>query len=1100
MLPGTLHLELFMLKSGEKFRKLLTLLITWGLLMACFIGYEQYYAKGQERYLQDSELRNLTALSNELTARFDQAQISADSSIKLLASKNLVCGDRPGQSDKDKERECLRQYLHLYFRDAWNHNRDPSRGNESLDAAIDCKTPRPNHAPLQFLADGLTLNVFCLHTAELGKTTSALPGKQAAPIYSFNLEPWIRTAFEQLDGNFNDVWVADASGRVVFQQSTDGPRVGDLTSLLPGSSSGEGNSGSSGASSSVVAANDQSLKPLRPTKVVAYSIQKLIADTAITPIVLAGRNYQLFSQPVRVLTLPTAGKESNMVVCGLQDANWLREQSHNLPYSALIWATLILVALFSLSWPLFKLRYMSNTERFSLKDGWYLILAIFLASTSLMLMLLNASYTAWAQDSADRNLKRIAEQIKNNFPNEMRSAFGQLEQLSPDASQYTLLKTEGPILVSNYPIVHPPAGPCYPYFEMANYANRQGQQILKLDVRSAPTPAINVGTRAFFNRVMGDETWGGEAFSQPEAPSAACGSDGATRIDHNYVEPLISKNTHEFFAVLSSPFPAGPVRSPIAVQALSIKPISLVDPVLPPGYQFAVIDANCEVLFHSDSFRNMRENFCQNSKYKDELRPWLFSAADTWLEISYGGYSERAYLTTMPDRPRFTVGQVFLIVFRESDVDLTLNLAIILVSSILMGVYFSIVLSTAVAHLALRGPLCLIYAPRFIWPCRDNALGYVEVFAVNGFILLLFCRFYRRTYEGPLLTLTFAVALLSVLFFMVKMTRPRKGLPVLGVLLICIALAGWVASRRNPSFSLSEWSRVFWFVGISGLIAIVLSGVFSRIGTPANWQIEAPNPATAFARKHFKKGYVLAALSVIAASAFVPCVGSFKYAYDAVSELCLKHDQLKLAGSLLARTDRIRKYYSETVHSPISSQVIAQKRLSNTSDRYDTATLPGGTSSFFKVQYEPDNFLSLSPDPTSASVRQKPREATENPVEETINRRIETAIAAATLYFPSNRLGAEMSKLGVASTEKPESDSIHFWREMTPTRFQLSETLEPGSPQAHHNLPVSTLAGPARAACGLLGAACGNPDCLADESGEKDLLYGHRKHPAIPRG
>jgi hypothetical protein len=291
MLPWTLHQEQFMLKSGEKFRKLLTLLITWGLLMACFVGYEQYYAKGQERYLQDSELRNLTALSNELTSRFDQAQISANSSIKLLASKNLACNDLPGQSDKDKQRECLRQYLYLYFRDAWKPNRDPSSRNKSLDAAMDCKPASPDHPPLKFLADGLTLNVSCPRTADQAKAITSSQGNEGVPIYSFDLEPWIRTAFEQLDGNFNDVLVADSKGHVVFQQSTDGPRVGDLTSLLPDSISSDGNSKSSGTSSSAPATHDQSQSQSNPP---ARSFQKLIQDTAITPIVLAGRNYQLF--------------------------------------------------------------------------------------------------------------------------------------------------------------------------------------------------------------------------------------------------------------------------------------------------------------------------------------------------------------------------------------------------------------------------------------------------------------------------------------------------------------------------------------------------------------------------------------------------------------------------------------------------------------------------------------------------------------------------------------------------------------------------------------------------------------------------------------
>jgi len=52
--------------AGDKFRKLLTLLITWGLLMACFIGYEVYFVKGQAAFLQEREFHALAALSRGL--------------------------------------------------------------------------------------------------------------------------------------------------------------------------------------------------------------------------------------------------------------------------------------------------------------------------------------------------------------------------------------------------------------------------------------------------------------------------------------------------------------------------------------------------------------------------------------------------------------------------------------------------------------------------------------------------------------------------------------------------------------------------------------------------------------------------------------------------------------------------------------------------------------------------------------------------------------------------------------------------------------------------------------------------------------------------
>jgi hypothetical protein len=79
-----------------------------------------------------------------------------------------------------------------------------------------------------------------------------------------------------------------------------------------------------------------------------------------------------------------------------------------------------------------------------------------------------------------------------------------------------------------------------------------------------------------------------------------------------YLEPILSTNTDEFYAVLSGPFKDEGKDSDhkIVVEALTTRPLSLVDPVLPPGYRFAVIDRDCNVMFHSDSFRNLRENLC----------------------------------------------------------------------------------------------------------------------------------------------------------------------------------------------------------------------------------------------------------------------------------------------------------------------------------------------------------------------------------------------------------------------------------------------------------------------------------------------------------
>src|SRR5207248_8418239 len=134
--------------------------------------------------------------------------------------------------------------------------------------------------------------------------------------------------------------------------------------------------------------------------------RRLLGASAFNKVAAAGKTYEMFSRPMPIPL--SSGETWDLVMVGLWDAKQFEESSREIPYSTLIWAALIVVALLSLSWPLFKLRYMSYTERFSAIDGWFLVLALFLAATSIMLMLLNFSYIAHEQDKSDQSMENLA--------------------------------------------------------------------------------------------------------------------------------------------------------------------------------------------------------------------------------------------------------------------------------------------------------------------------------------------------------------------------------------------------------------------------------------------------------------------------------------------------------------------------------------------------------------------------------------------------------------------------------------------------------------------------------------------------------------------
>ena len=1028
--------------TGDKLQKLLTLVVTWALLLGFFFAFDRYFVAGQRDFLIDRHFRSLSALSGELNAEFERARISAESSLKLVAAASKQARAKGRLLDCQNVsniQPCFRNFVEIYLGEVL------VREKPSI-AVPKCWGPDPNRIPLEAVAaDGrLILNVRCYSSADPKKTGSPNPSS-AVPVYTLDMTPWVRRAFQHLGDPFEDVLLADASGRVLFQRSTTEAQIVDLSLIVaksmelgprqtivasPGAASQQHPSAPKLEQGAAATPGDGA--PPKETGSAAKEFDRLLVGTDFRRAVIGGKNYELFSQPAHVVlgNYPAGGTIWPLVLLGLRRTSNIDAESRSLPYSTLIWVALSATVLLSLSWPLFKLRFMSNTERFSPRDGWYLILALFLMATAATLILLNASYLSQSRNTDDDAMKALAGKIKENFGAEVRGAFKQLSAVRYDPVYAEARKNaEAPGLYGSY-LSAARVALGYPYFEIVFWANCNGNQLLKLDVRAAPTPPTNVSSFAFFSRLKSDIEWG-----EPRAVGAdAKGSNAKDqwtscsavpaeldREEHAYVQPVISPNTDEFAPALAAPF-AGD-RDPdeserIAVQVLALRPMSVVDPVLPPGYAFAVIDSQCGVLFHSDSFRDMRENFCEESKNKTELRPWLVGGVNTPLNISYAGRTQRAYLTSFPLPRLASQGNAFLVVFREGEGPVTLNLAIILVCSILLGAYFLFLTALAGLHLSLRTPLQWIYAPTFIWPGHEYAIAYVRLFCANVLLFFLYVLAYSRLYEAPLLLLTAEVVILCVLFGYASLFYSPRFLFHLGITLMSIAALALLAlgfSYLLLGPALLEWKALFFVLGAAGFFAFFVSGQWS-------WTKRLSNGRTAarlfdVVQAHFTGGYALAAVSMLACLALVPCLGFFKYAYDAVSEISLKHDQAVLSQSLLERRDRIRSYY-ETLLAP----EIASRRMQEVWDRYDKG--------FYQISCEPNLSYVSSDDCTDNRETSKPS------FTDWLNDRIEKQIARATLTFPSNETGSEMSRLGVASTNDADAWE-RSWREVTPTYFRL---------------------------------------------------------------
>ena len=1029
----------------EKTQRVFTVLVTWGVLLAVFGLYEWSFVRTQKEFLEREAFRTLSAVAGRLDAKVEKGQRSVSSFLKL----SVVEKNNP---------EVLASYLRSYL-----DIKDKKAQDEAIDAAQKC-APSELGQELVPRSDRLTLSIYCFGSG----TPKSDPSNRIA-ILSYDVTPDVST-FSGLSGQddiFDDVLVADRSGRVLFQYSQTGPQnsqagvpIASLKSLLAG---GEATSKPGSTSPS----SDSQSSPQAGT-----ALNKLAQAGAVTDdVVVADVSYKLFSQPVHLPLGSRSVAEADVLVCALVNAGRFNKESHALPYSKVIWAAMFGVLVFSLSWPLFKLRYMSDTERFSVKDGWLLAFAIFLVSTSGTLMLLNLSYTTQARDVQDQTLKQLANQIKRNFDTEMVQALAQLRLLEPVAAKRAPSdnRARGPaVLVPNYLTDNDTQLDCYPFFEAAFWTDETGQQVLRLDVRGSSTPPINVSSFLFFQAAKKADSLTTKTqpasgaippcpIPPPDSQQQALQEFDNIFNSHAYIDPVLSKTTDEFSVIVASARPHTPeIEGLVGIEGLTMKPMSLVDPVLPPGYGFAVIDSSCKVLFHSQTFRNMRENFCQESKDRYELKPVLLSAVDNPMDISYLGQTERAYVTEISST-HFAAGPAFLVVFRQPGVQLTLNLAIILVCSLLLGAYFAVLVLIALLHLALRRPFGLIYPPEFIWPQPRESLNYLELFVANVAMLLAFWSLYKNLFEAPLLAMSLTVPVIAALFMVFRLSPGKERLFPMGavlflagaVLVVCAMV--WFPREMllwfKPGMPASlAWGLLFLLMGGA---AVLLSGRLSwsrrtirhtrkirimHLDREPAWLKSMPRwfrrawiwfsqkrPWLREVRqKNYGFAYTLMCVSLIAAVAVVPCLGFFKYAYDSVMELSLKHDQLALSESLLARQQRNSAYY-ENIKLPKDSNLV-EKRCENYLDRYD---LNG-----FQVEWD-----------WTCTVEQSGNEPGKNGNQvddwrEDLNDLIEKKIATATLNFPSSQLGSEMSKLGLASTDDKLAWE-HSWDEPLPWQFRL---------------------------------------------------------------
>ena len=678
------------------------------ILMAAALSYNLFWLPSQHRYLDDRNFRVLKTLSEQIRLNINVF----DKMMDNAADAGITSGSS----------------LRAYLKNVAPHLQQPKESESQSVVGKDFGDP----PRLAVSSDEGTHFLYLAFKQDKG------------PGYS------IRTDLDKLIDKllpparrcpFDAVVVAQGDGTVIYQKSQSGIIVARIDTL-------EDASGDA--------------KPGKP--VVPITVDSLSRSSKLEEVKIAGARYRLYTQPMQ---LPFAQANPNLkglrtvngvvptswILCGLVRADRFRSESQTLSNTYMLWlAALVLLAV--AAYPFLKIHVTSPAERVRARDVIAIAISICFAVTILTFVILDIDYANWLDRSSANQMKKLADAIDSNFGDEKRKAFAQLQSFyandSLRASLQKALSNPGlqiqltgggtgcnpswacrnNILSDSDPATarHPEFLESYPYLQYANWSDSRGNQRVKWTTGSAITPFLDLDDPSiqYYPAIKA-------ALHNPDGLNPAL-----TQGIGSQYSPNSGDNITIFWQVLDAA--GNPVSGPIGLNgagklfcaSLITKPISVVDPILPAGFQFAIIKPDGTVVFHSDRTRNLFENFFAETDQDQAVQSRVSMRAEGSLVTKYMGRPHRLFIHPMnSNRDEMWT----IVVFRDLHSEQTQNLQALSVASMMFLIYGGLIALVLVWNQ--RTQKCQL-SGHWLWPDSRKAIAYRRLTITNLTAAVLF--------------------------------------------------------------------------------------------------------------------------------------------------------------------------------------------------------------------------------------------------------------------------------------------------------------------------------------------------------------------------
>lgn len=647
-----------------------------------FTVYYLCYVRSQSGYFTDRSFRKLASTSTQIGTRVESAALvfknTSDRFIRPNVADSLAF-DPHGTKQKNfqnlkdvfKWLKGERQIIPLSIdTEPWSDKLSP--GTVTLNTVR--HEADSSWLYLDYVSDGIE-----------DKTVIRV---QAKVDLNRLIQPLLSTRVGSDYDRFQNILITESeTGRVIFQHDTTEVRL-DSLDKLPSSEGG---------------GKKIELKDVGQT-------------SNVVEVALAGTNYRLFSHPLK-LSLPCSNAHTpniNWITTGLIRSNYFQTEAWSLsvPYTILIIGCFI-VALLVFNWPFLKLVLAGPKDRFRPKDVYFLVFATIVVLAVITCFGLYAYVYTSVENEMDDQVKTLASEIKTSFHEELTNALAQLDTLSQNgeiikqldskneedktsdnAKESDIYQQSGTNKTDILPAILKSPRTTYNYFDSAAWIDEKGMQKAKWSVKSYNTQYINVTGRDYFDNIRKKRFY---------------------RLgDHEFwLDSVISRNTGRNQVEISMADPSG--RWTVA---FDMRLISLMDPVVPAGYGFAIIANDGKVLFHSDEGHHLGENLFQECDENPELLAALVGRSDKALEVRYLGEDHSFFITTMEGFPEWS-----LVTFRNKQPLRSVFLELLTSVTVLFLIYGFLLMAGFTIFYIFN----VVNERRaWLWPCEEKAAIYVQ--------------------------------------------------------------------------------------------------------------------------------------------------------------------------------------------------------------------------------------------------------------------------------------------------------------------------------------------------------------------------------------